>query len=303
MNFKPPYIPNKLLFDNYINSFVQRWPRYAIKHIGGKNWKTKKKPLSDIPILSHLEGKYYVGVLSQWYPRFAILDIDDQPIERVNEIRSSLNLNENNSMLLDSESKDSYHLIIKPHLNKKPPTINCLQKVLKTFALYNKIEIYPQINRVIRLLFGAHQNPLDFKYFHLDNWQNKLYWFNKLDEFDLSMVEGQQLYLDLQIISPGTMPNIMEESRELLDYGLQYPSSRNESQFKILYYLWRNNIPQDKAEDIVWHWIKSKHNGLSKDIIRSPAVVQKEIYRQASRIYGHYELSNIYPDTTHNLHH
>ncbi len=43
MNFKPPHTPNKLLFDNYVNSFVQRWPRYAIKHIDGKKWKTKKK--------------------------------------------------------------------------------------------------------------------------------------------------------------------------------------------------------------------------------------------------------------------
>jgi len=278
-------------------------PRYAIKQINGKRWSTKNKPLCDTPILAHLEGKYFVGVLGQWYPRFAIFDIDEQPIERVNEIREFLNLNDNNSMLFDSESKDSYHLIIKPHLNNNPPTIKRLQSALKIFAIKNNIEIYPQANRVIRLPFGQYQYPTDIEYFHLESWQDKLYWFNKLDEYDLREIEGQQLGLDLHTISVGSMPNIMQEAKELLEYGLQIPSSRHDSQFKILYYLWRNNVPQDQAEAITWRWIQNKHNGFSKEIIRHPGQVRKEISRQAAHIYSKYELSHVFPDTTHNFHH
>jgi len=256
MNCKSPNTTKNSQFDNYKNFFIQRWPRYAIKHLGGKRWCTKNKPLCDKPILAHLEGKYYVGVLGQWYPHFALLDVDEQPTEKVYEIRESLNLNDKNSMLFDSESRDSYHIIIKPHLNNKPPTIKRLQSSFKIFAVRNNIEIYPQANRVIRLPFGPYQTPTDFEYFHLDKWQEKLYWFQKLDEFDISGIKCQQLDLDFNIVPVGIMPNVMQEAKDLLEHGLQKPSGRHQSQFKILYYLCRKNLPQNQSESVTWKWIQ-----------------------------------------------
>ena len=64
MNCKSPNTTKNSQFDNYKNFFIQRWPRYAIKHLGGKRWCTKNKPLCDKPILAHLEGKYFVGILA-----------------------------------------------------------------------------------------------------------------------------------------------------------------------------------------------------------------------------------------------
>ncbi len=81
---------------------------------------------------------------------------------------------------------------------------------------------------------------------------------------------------------------------------MQRPNSRHESQFRILYYLWRNNIPIDEAIELVWLVIQNKHNDFSKDIITHPISVKKEIHRQANKIYTTYEHAYIYPDETHN---
>ena len=289
-------------FNDYINNFVQRQPKYAVKHSSRNRWSTKNKPLADKPILAHLDGEYDVGVLSQWYPGFAVLDIDDAPMDHVDEIRDKLGLHENNSMLFASESDDSYHLIIKPSLNGNPPTVKRLQSAFKMFAIEHNCEIYPQSNRVIRLPFGKHHRPIDPQYYNLQDWHDGLYWFNKLDEFDLASVEGQQCMFDLHTDPVVVHSGIIQQAKELLENGLQMSSTRHESQFKILYYLWRQNISQDQAESIVFDCIKKKHNGFSKTIGPHPEQVRQEIRRQASHIYSKYDLSYVYPDVTHNMH-
>jgi hypothetical protein len=96
-------------FRSYINLFVQRIPRYAVKK--SRSWTTKTKPLSDRPVQAHLAGQYAVAVLGKWYPEFGILDIDDRQRETVDEIREELGLDDKNSMLISSESPDSYHIL------------------------------------------------------------------------------------------------------------------------------------------------------------------------------------------------
>jgi len=285
-------------FTEYVDTFIQRLPRYTVKV---KNWKTKKKPLSDIPVKAHLNGQYYVGVLGKWYPEYSILDIDNVTIEEAERIRDELGLDTENSMLCSSENSGSYHILIRPSYNSRPPTIRLLQDTFKLFGKQNNIEIYPQANRTIRLPFGHRQNCLDFEYIDLENWKDKLYWFLKLDDFNLSDIPYQQPKLDLIYKNPG-IPNVFQEGGYLLKYGLQRKNSRNESQFKILYNLWRKNIPYSTAIDIVNLVIKNKHNGFSKDIINNPRAVEKEITRQAARIYDTYEHTYIYPDETHNGH-
>lgn len=282
----------------YKKTFVQNLPWYTVKQINGR-WKTKKKYLADTPVKAHLQGKYDIGVLGKWYPSYCILDFDNVSEKELEKVRDMLGQDEHNSMRLSSQSINSSHVLSRPSCNNKPPTIRLLQDAFKLFAKQNNIEIYPQANRTIRLPFGHGQNCLDIEYIHLKDWEEKFYWFQKLDDFKLSNIPYYQPELDLKIENPG-QPNTYREGEYLLKNGLQEKSSRNESQFKILNYLFRNNIPQRRAIEITWKVIKYKHNGYSKDIITKPGACKKEIERQAGIIYNNYELASIYPDETHN---
>ena len=285
-------------YKDFVNTFIQRQPRYAVK-FKGKPWKTKQKALSDTPIRSHLEGKYYIGVLAKWYPGFCVLDMDDVDLNNVERVRDSLKLDIANSMLCRSETPGSYHILFKPSYNTKPPTVRLLQGILKPFGQQNNIEIYPQPNKAIRLPFGSQQDCLDFEYIHLKDWKEKLYWFNKLDDLDLKTIPYHQLELDLYI--PKQKSGSYQIGRELFETGLNAYNSRNEAQFYILYYLWRRNIPPETALDMCYSVIKTKHNGYSEEVNSGNwRTIKGEIKRQARTIYSTYEHSNIYPDEIHN---
>jgi hypothetical protein len=288
---------------HYIDTFIQRLPRYAVKQ-PGKTWRTKKKSLPDKPIKAHLNGQYYVGVLGKWYPSFGILDIDDTDQEAAEGIREALKLGTNNSMLISSESPDSYHVLFRHSYNGKPPTIRLLNEVLKPFAREHNIEVYPQANRPIRLPFGKNQRLLDIEYRHLKGWEQGLYWFNKLDPLDLKAVPYHQLRLDLGI-EPDNNSNTSEyqEGKFLYEHGLIEKASRHHSQFKVLCYLHRQNLPLETATDMTYSWIRAKHNGLSNEAKAGKwRTIKAEIERQAKSVYGHREFYNYYPDETHNHH-
>ena len=290
---------------DYKKVFIQRVPRYAVKRLGGKSWRTKNKPLSDKPILAHLEGKYHVAVLGKWYPEYSILDIDSRPLEEVQEIREMLGLDESTSMLFESESKDSYHILIQPEYHKKPPTLNLLRDTFKNFARSKGIEVYPQKGRPIRLPFGPHQTAIDLEYSGLDSWKKKLYWFEKINPFDLASVKYHQLIFDFEP-GPGKLilpKNIFLEAEDFLNHGLQTYSTRHDTQGLILFYLWRQNVPKENAVEIVWDWINEKNNGFSKDILSQPRLVRKDIESQSDFYWNTYQTSQVYPDSTHNLFH
>ena len=305
--------PGESTFPEYINLFGQRIPRYAIKRIRRGHlhpgvplkWRTVNKPLSDPLIRAHLEGELYVAVLGKWYPGYAIFDIDSRSEAEAEEIRARAGLDDSNSMMYSSESKDSYHIIFIPEYHGKPPTLNLLGDVLKNFVRMEGIEIYPQRGRPIRLPFGPHQPLLDIEYMGLHSWKQKLYWYEKLEPLELSSAFHQQLILDLEP-GPGRLElptNIFQEAEVLMKEGLQQPSSRYDSQWRILYYLFRQNVPRDTAAAIVWGWINRNHNGFSKDFLRSPERVKYDIKHQADHIWSKYHTSQVYPDSTHNVHH
>lgn len=283
----------------YKSIFPQFFPRYAVKQIGG-TWRTKHKNLSDKPIKAHLEGRYYIASLGRWYPEYMILDIDDQPKEKAEQIREDLKLDTQNSMLFSSESENSYHILCRPNYKEKPPTINLLNQVLKSYSKESGIEVYPQAQKPVRLPFGYKQDCLDLEYVHLKSWEEKLYWFLKLDYFDLETIPFQQLSFDVNVKPENKTISTYQEGKRLFVNGLLEPHSRHDSQWKVIYYLWRQNIALKTAIDITYKWITEKHNGLSEEVLRSPRTVKGEIERQAKRIYGHYQYNQIYPDSTHN---
>jgi len=296
--------------EDYNAAFVQRVPKYGIK-TRNHGWSTQNKPLADFAIKAHLAKKYTVGGVAPWYPQFALLDLDEKTMPFVENVRDELGLDEDNSMLLASESNDSYHCLLRPTLNGKPPTRYQLNKSLKTFASAKGIEVYPQINHVVRLPFGEFSKCLDINRLGLDTWQEKLFWFNKLDEFSLSTVKHQQYEIPFTIKTPDkNLPALVGpggggwygEGSDLFRNGLQEPSTRHDSQAKVIYYLFRQNVPYEDAIAQTWAWIQHQHNGYSKDILKFALAVKKEIQRQVTHIYTNYHWSEKYPDTCHNQH-
>ncbi|MBA7656358.1 hypothetical protein ES703_64282 [subsurface metagenome] len=297
--------PGEATFKDYLDSIVQRIPKHLRKALDRKRWRTQNWALSDSQVQDHLEGKHYIATLGKWYPEYAILDIDSRTRREVDEIRETLELDELNSMLIKSESEDSYHVIFPPEYHGKPPTLNLLKDSFTEFCRSKRIEIYPQRRRPIRLPFGPHQPLLDIEYMRLDSWKEKFYRFQKLNPFDLGSVKYHQQIFDFEP-GPGKLllpTNIFQEAQDLLDHGLQFPSSRHDSQGLILFYLWRKNIPADNAIEIVWDWINEKHNGFSKDILRSPRYVRKDIESLAHWTWNKYQAGQVFPDSTHKKHH
>ncbi|MBW8017873.1 MAG: hypothetical protein FVQ82_17015 [Planctomycetes bacterium] len=285
---------------DYTNEFVQRMPKYALKRLGGKRWTTVDSslvPLSDFRLREHLRGKSAVGCIGRWYPGHAVFDIDNKDIEFVYEVQDKLGLNDQNSLLCSSESPDSYHLIFRPVYRKKPPTLRLLNEVMNPFAKAQGIEAYPTAEKTCRLPFGPSQMILNEGGEWIDKWQKKLYWYNKLDEYDLSAVPCCTHDLEFEYPQSKGKVSAYREGKEYFEHGLQGPSSREQGQYHVIYYLWRKNVPLSTTIETVWHWIKTKHNGYSKDITSNPREVKKHIERQAKIIYSRYDL----PDDTHNL--
>ncbi len=290
-------------YKDFVNTFIQR-DSYVVKQIGKDYWKTKNKPLSDVPIKAHLNGQYYVGVKSKWYPSYAIFDFDDMKRDDVEDIREKFGLDCSNSMLDTSGSPNSYHLLFGTVYNGKPPTIRLQNQILKPAANENGIEIYPQTNRMIKLPYGYNQNCIDKVYLHLETWKQQFNQFSKLLPYELKNFPLQQMQFELnEEIGFKPKGNTFTEGKYLYENGLVTKNSRNESQFKVLYYLHMSmNIPPETAVSFTWNWIRNKNNGYSTDIRLSPHIVKKEIERQAINIWGKYERNFIYPNEVNNSH-
>ena len=289
-------------FKEFINFLVQRGPRYTVKQ-SGKHWKTKQKALSDTPIRSHLEGKYYIGTLAKWYPNIATFDFDDVSLDYVERTRDSMRLDSSNSMLCKSESTGSYHLHLTPSYNGKPVTTRLLQNIVRPFAQQHNIEIYPQLNRAFRLPFGKNQDCIDLEYIQYKKWQEQLYWLMKIDPFDLKTIPYHQQELDFNI-PVIKQPGAYRMGKQLLETGLDSRNSRHEAQYCIAYYNWAStNMLPDVNAEIVFNWVITKHNGYSTEVNSGNyRTIKEEIKRQIQSIYSTYEHSYFYPNEVNNSH-
>jgi hypothetical protein len=303
---EPSEIENKR-FEQYMETFVEQADRYAIK--GKWGWRTKRTRLHKNLVKKHLKKELIVGTISRWYPKYAILDMDDVSVDRVDEIRGKLGLDESNSMLNSSESTDSYHLLFRPMYNGEPQTAYRLQAVFKPFVKTQGIELYPQKRRVIRLPFGIYQECLDYQYQYLTAWVDKMYWFSKLDDFNIGGVPSHQTGFDLTVSRVGINSSeeewsgsFFQDGRNLFKYGLQAPSTRHNAQFKVIHYFWRNGVSPDETIREVWKWMQKKNHGHSKTLDKFPHEVKSDIDKQVEHVYTKYDFRTVYPDDTHNTH-
>jgi len=298
-NLSPGFLED---FERHFNIFVQPIPRYATKQLYGKPWKTHWGTTPDPVILAALYGKYYFGSLARWYPEYFIIDVDNQPLKFVLNERESLGLDEYDSILIASESPDSYYMLGKQLLNGRPPSLKRYQHIIKPYAKEHHIEGYPQKGRVIRNPFNPHLKFLDNRYFHLKDWQEKLHAFDNLYEFEISCIPGQHIIRETQIKIPFKFADNLHEGFELLEHGLTRKHTRHNMQAILLWYLMRKGIPPDQAVLITWKWINEKHNGFSDTIKSDPVEVLNEIKRQARSIEKKFSRLNILPDYNHNNH-
>lgn len=281
----------------YLKIFVQRKPKYAVKIKG--RWTTKRKPLADPAIKAHLDGKYDVAAVAPWYPQYGSIDLDDVESSQMLEIIDSIGLNESNSLICQSESKNSYHVYFKPIYRNKPPTIKLLNTCFAEWATRKSVEIYPQAEKCFRLPFSPKDQIITpAKGLMEYDLEQKMHWFSKLDEYDLSFFHKKDDKSQIKQLTT-TETNTYAHGVEFLETGLTETRSRNDAQFCVLYSFWRRNYTVEDAVDACSQWIKLKHNNYSRDITNFRRV-HAEIRRQAKSIWDKYEHNNLYPDLAHN---
>lgn len=289
-------------FDRYREIFGSSFERHSRKWQAKGMWYTVNGPAPTRLINQFLEtGDPAIGVLGKWYPKYMIIDIDERSLSRAEEIRAEAGLNESNSKLCSSESENSYHLIVPIQYRGKPPTLNLLTMITQRFAVLYGIEIFPQEKRTIRLPFGPYQGILDPGGESLTKWYEKFEDFANTQPYDLSQVPRHQTPLDLCISKGKVELGHPQTAWGLLEYGLQRPGTRNESQYKILDLYWRMNESPEIAVKTVKRWIRHKHNGFSKAVNKGAwREIDRDIERQASLIYSRRAMMDFYPDAVHN---
>jgi hypothetical protein len=303
-----PYLIAESLedFQTYTSIFCQRHPKYGLKaYAPGASWRTINKPLHDDIIKKHLNGLMAVGTVAQWYAQYGVIDIDDRTKEEAEAIRAALGFDTSNSLLIESESPNSWHLYFRPTLNGRPPPITRFNKAFRVKAKEQGVEIYPQKNRIFRLAFGRGQEIATTTGF-LFTQVDQLHEFLKLEPFDITQLEIQKEFdfqgqtLGSSILTLPTYSGFMQEAQYLYEHGLQAPSSRHNAEYSVAWLFYRRNIPPELVCREVWRWINAKSNGFSKDLVRYPDKVKYEIKKQVKWLYDNSDMERRYPDVVHN---
>ncbi len=286
----------------YMKTFVQPVPYYAVRSVKNNTWRNIKAPMSLRRAEEHLSGKKTYGCLARWYPFHCDLDIDGWDSPQVEDFRSTVNMTENNSMLFYGEKKDHWRLLFRPTYKRKPPTIKLLQMAMKGVANKYGVEIYPQAKKISRLPFSAQYTPGDYDNWLLDNTA-LLRAFERLDTYDITNdcpvpapVQDQQEWLFTEEMKKKS--GWYAEGNFLYESGLIETNSRNLAQRKVIYYLYRQNTPKDFAEQLARNWIKTKNNGKSYDWFNDRSRVYKEIKSAIDYFYDSAFEEDYFPDST-----
>ncbi|GAJ05983.1 unnamed protein product, partial [marine sediment metagenome] len=229
--------------------------------------------------LSHLYGKYLAGVLAQQYPQYFNMTFYNQPHEYVDYIRESLMLDERNSNHYRNEAADCDYIYGLPSYNGRPPTIDQLHNSFNSFAGKHNVRIFPHPYNYSLLPFSPHFDSCDPACYNLDTWQDEFHALDTLDEVDISYFPGNQLDLKLMLDIPAKLSCTKWEGKELFEHGRQSIYTRNDSQYKILYYLWRDDFTQRQAILLTFKWVKENYYDIDKYVRDYPKMLKEEIDR------------------------
>jgi hypothetical protein len=306
----PLLTPEKIYTQNFIRDFSSP---YAIQQPTGHrtNWRTKYNKVSDPLINAHLRGDYWLGTKAAWYPTYFNLDFDHptpETLEKLDDRLTRLNIDETQFLKMSTPSyakSGNFRLYLKLEYSERTPTHKLGFTALKN-AFGDICEIYPQKRRKDRLPCGRDQDIISSDYGVLSNlsWQEEMHYLLKIDATPIEQLPHETFLFDLD--SPidardkAATWKPRKEIVELLSNGLQAPSTRHFSQYEILNFLWRSNWLPNDAATFTKRWVKTKHNGFSKDATAARwSSINAEIDRQTAWIWERSRL--LLPDTPHGL--
>jgi hypothetical protein len=301
--------PEKIYTQNFIRDFSSP---YATQQPTGHrtNWRTKYHKISDPLINAHLRGDYWLGTKSAWYPVFFNLDVDHptpKSLDTIFQRFDNFGINENQYLCMTSPSYDksgNFRIYLKLEYSERTPTHKLGFDSLKN-NFGDVCEIYPQKRRKDRLPCGRDQDLIaDGKVLSHLTWQEELHFLLKIDATPIENLPREPLLFDLD--SPidasdkAATWKPRKEIAELLSNGLQAHATRHFSQFHILNFLWRSNWLPNDAATFTKKWIKTHHNGFSKDATAARWLsIYGEIERQTAWIWARSRI--LLPDTPHCL--
>ena len=271
------------------------------------DWKTLYKSTNDKLIKAHLSGDIWLGLTAAWYPAFVSLDID-QPtpaqLERIYERFDTYGIEESQRLVMTTPSykeAGNHRIYLRLEYKCRTPTHKLSHTVLEN-CFGDLCEIYPQARRKDRLPCGRDADIIkdDVQLSRL-TWQEEMREFMKLDAVEIEHLPRQPQLFE-QPPDERDKPRLWKPKtniRELAENGLQEKGTRHETQFFLLLDFWRQNYFQNTATKFVKKWIRTRHNGYSKDVNKANfRGIDAEISRQAAYIWA---MPKILPDSTHNL--
>lgn len=313
-------IKNKInpdIVPEFSNIFVQPRPKYAIevekkvKPVEPFNdekavhfWVTgRKKPVGYSHVAAHLSGIISLGSVSKWYTGFGLYDIDSRGIDFAEAKRLAMDMDWRNSILARSRTPDSFHIIFNPVYDGKPMTARLFQTIGEQISEIHQMEVYPQIDRCIRLPFGRFFGLAEDRG-NISTPEELLEEFKGLQEYDLKekwsilRTQEQTFFDDVKDYAGGDW---CQQGKAWYANGLVERGTRYEAQARVIYYLFRRNTPPGTNLELTYKWIKKKHNGFS-DAINGGRYqrIKNEIRKQVKWFYKNFEMIEYLPDSVHN---
>jgi hypothetical protein len=302
--------PEKIYTQNFIRDFSSP---YATQQPTGHrtNWRTKYHKVSDPLIKAHLDQQYWLGTKAAWYPTYFNLDFDHptpETLEKLNDRLTRLNIDENQFLKMTSPSyakSKNFRLYLKLEYSERTPTHKLGFTALKN-AFGDICEIYPQKRRKDRLPCGRDQDIIsDYGVLSHLSWQEELHYLLKIDPTPIEQLPQETFLFDLTAIPNDPKDKVKnwkprKEIVELITHGLQAHSTRHFSQYEILNYLWRSNFLPTEAATFTKRWVRTHHNGFSKDATAARwSSINAEIERQTGWVWA--RDNTLMPDTPHGL--
>ncbi len=286
--------PSERLFSQ---TFIRDFRSPHARQRQGEGWKTYYQNIHDGLVKNHLEQNQWLATKACWYPQAYNLDLDSPTpavVEKIEATFEKYGIRDSQLLYLTSPSyakKGNFRVYFRLEYAAKIPTFELGTSVLH--RVFSDVEIYPQKRRKDRLPFGRDSHIIeDNVVLSQHTWEAQLHYFHKLDAIDIDVFPRQQTLINPS--QPAAAPvTPTGDAANLLKNGLQQKSTRYQSQYQILNFLWRNNwMPRDAANEVK-KWIRTRNNGFSTAVNSGDwKTIHAEIDRQVASIWARTALSD-----------
>jgi hypothetical protein len=279
-------------------------------------WFNPHRKIRDDDVADHLQQMKSVAVIPAYYPIYATLDVDfhdtsavtiiSQVEDKVQQAIEMFQLNNSEYLQFTSpgyEKSGSRHILVPVTYNGKPASSRLIKRILGPIAGKAGIELFPCGGRKTRLPFGYKQflidpedgSPLTY------TWQENLHWLTRIDPIDLERYPYQSMH-ETGADTYGTVNLTVSNSELLWEHGLQAFGTRHPATGTIARRFYFRNQDIDTAKAEIKLWLRSKHNGFSKEITKGNwSLVDAEVDAWAEGTYAFFEKRGIYPTSIHNM--